>query len=239
MAPKTKDIAPSPLKRASLSSPKKKAPSFQGPAQLVTFKIGPDLTEFVVHKEFACHYSPVLKAAFESEFIEGQTQTYTLDDTTEGAFRMLVQWLYTQKVTSELRDDSSSKPCDGINDPKQREIAARDTEDLVTLWVLAGKLIMPTLQNEAMDVMMWYYTEFSFIRNSTFAAVYAQTAPDSLLRKAFVELCTHRLETEMIVKRQDSFPKEMLLDMFVAAVAKGNEPDRPIVASDYYVPVPL
>jgi hypothetical protein len=33
----------------------------------------------------------VLEAAFNSEFVEGQTQTYRLEDATERAFRLLVQ----------------------------------------------------------------------------------------------------------------------------------------------------
>lgn len=36
--------------------------------------------KFVVHKEFTCYYSPVLKAVFESKLIEGQKQTYRLTD---------------------------------------------------------------------------------------------------------------------------------------------------------------
>lgn len=54
--------------------------------------------EFMVHKEFACYYSPVFDAAFNSNFIEGQSQIYILDDTTEGAFRLLIQWIYGQKL---------------------------------------------------------------------------------------------------------------------------------------------
>jgi hypothetical protein len=33
--------------------------------------IGENPVRFVIHKEFACHYSPVFKAAFNSNFIEG------------------------------------------------------------------------------------------------------------------------------------------------------------------------
>jgi len=41
-------------------------------AELVTFIVGKEGHEnFQVHKEHACHYSPVLNAAFNSAFIEG------------------------------------------------------------------------------------------------------------------------------------------------------------------------
>lgn len=45
--------------------------------------------KFTVHKDFVCHYSPVLKAAFESDFIEGQTQSYRLKDTSERTVKLL------------------------------------------------------------------------------------------------------------------------------------------------------
>ncbi|TVY41599.1 hypothetical protein LOCC1_G007765 [Lachnellula occidentalis] len=82
---------------------KKNSPNFSNTKELVTFKIGKDdkIKTFVVHKEFACHYSPVLKAAFNSDFIEGQTQTYVLEDIGPygiETFTLFVKWLYTQKL---------------------------------------------------------------------------------------------------------------------------------------------
>jgi hypothetical protein len=52
----------------------------------------------MVLKEVACYYSPVFDAAFNSNFIEGQTQTCSLKDTSEGVFSLLLQWIYGQKV---------------------------------------------------------------------------------------------------------------------------------------------
>jgi uncharacterized protein YegP (UPF0339 family) len=68
------------------------------PAELVTLYAGKSDEKFVVHKEFACHYSPVLKAAFNSEFIESQTQTYRLEDAADKAVRLLNHWMYTQTL---------------------------------------------------------------------------------------------------------------------------------------------
>jgi len=60
---------------------------------MVTFHIGEEDGEedFLVHKDFACSYSPILKAAFNSIFFEGQTQSYRLNDNPTDAFRMLVK----------------------------------------------------------------------------------------------------------------------------------------------------
>lgn len=65
---------------------------------MVTILAGPNKEPFLVHKDFACHYSPVLRAAFNSSFIEGETQTYDLDDVEEETVRLLVHWIYTQSI---------------------------------------------------------------------------------------------------------------------------------------------
>jgi hypothetical protein len=49
---------------------------------------------FVIQKEVAVLYSQVFKAAFNSDFVEGQTQTYNLEGANIEAFSLVVQWLY-------------------------------------------------------------------------------------------------------------------------------------------------
>ena len=64
------------------------------PGAFVTSLIGKESNpskKFIIHKEFACYVSPVFDAAFNSNFVEGQTQTYKLDDTTPRAFQPLTQ----------------------------------------------------------------------------------------------------------------------------------------------------
>jgi len=95
---------------ASTSKEKKaklRAPCFSAPNEMVTFLIGETGSEepFKVHKEFACYYSPVLRAAFNSSFLEGQTQTYRLEDIGVNAFRLLVQWLYSQNMDVHIESD--------------------------------------------------------------------------------------------------------------------------------------
>lgn len=61
---------------------------------MVTIYAGPDpdATPFVMHKDFTCHFSPVLKAGFNSGFIEGQKQEYRVDEDDEQVVRLLVEW---------------------------------------------------------------------------------------------------------------------------------------------------
>ena len=63
------------------------------PGLLVKILIGKDsnINEFLMHKEFACHASPVFDSDFNGSFVEGQTLTYTMEDTTKQTFKYLVQ----------------------------------------------------------------------------------------------------------------------------------------------------
>jgi hypothetical protein len=79
----------------------------------VTFIIGKEekTTKFMINKEVVCFHSKVLDAAFNSNFIEGQTLENYLDDTSPGAFKLFMQWLYSQKlVLSALRNPVSEDP---------------------------------------------------------------------------------------------------------------------------------
>ncbi|KAE9374841.1 hypothetical protein N431DRAFT_335667, partial [Stipitochalara longipes BDJ] len=115
---------------------------------LVTFIVGPNSKEekFVVHKEHICHSSPVLKAAFNSSFVEGQTHNYRLDDILPGTFRLFVQWLYEGKFKMVYYD------------PPITEAVQKKTDDrfrgLCQLWILAERLIIPRLQNQVMKVLV-------------------------------------------------------------------------------------
>ncbi|XMA14306.1 hypothetical protein WAI453_007097 [Rhynchosporium graminicola] len=69
-----------------------------GMSNLVTFTIGPEKKKFLIHKNFACEASPIFKSAFNSSFVEGQSQEYVLEDTTEAAFTMFTEWVYTGRL---------------------------------------------------------------------------------------------------------------------------------------------
>lgn len=167
------------------------------PLDLVTFTVGEgeDRRDFLVHKEFACRYSPVLRAAFDSNFIEGQMQAYTLEDTDEETFRLLVQWFYTQRLDSLPSDDQF--------DPKSAEfedkVDAQQTR-LTGLWVLADKLLLPKLQNLALYAID--RTRIKTARSPThcFDRIWEGTATDSPLRRYMVDICARRLAVGWLAK---------------------------------------
>jgi hypothetical protein len=121
----------------------------------------------VVYKDFVCHYSLVLKAAFNSDSIEGQTQEYRVDEEDEEITRLLVHWFYTQQLdVPQLQEYSKSLKAD-----------ARGKEEmcLVKLWVLADKLLIPQLQNMALDVLDKVQSKRGLASNCL-AYVYTNTA---------------------------------------------------------------
>jgi hypothetical protein len=136
---------------------------------------GDNPAKFVVHKDFVCHYPPVFRAAFNSTFIEGQTQTYHLKDSREKVVGLLVEWVYT-------KDISASNNSDGYN-------------DLVELWILADKLCIPDLQNNVIDKltnMSYEPLDIHSLASET-SKIYLGTSSGSQLRRfAVAQYARHR-----------------------------------------------
>jgi hypothetical protein len=86
----------------------------------------------IVHKEFACHYPPVLNAVFNGHFLEGQTQEYHLD-TTESTAEFLVQYLYSQQLE--------------VHQLESKVYNKEESQGLINAWILGDELLMPGFQN--------------------------------------------------------------------------------------------
>jgi len=107
--------------------------------------------------------------AFNSEFVEGQTQTYRLEDTIEQAFRLLVQWLYSQKFELPLGE---YKDNDQIIDPEVMRALMAEENSLAELWVLADKLCIPALQNLVIDTIHMICSVRDRVPVSTYRYIY-------------------------------------------------------------------
>jgi hypothetical protein len=113
-----------------------------------------------------------LRAAFTGPFLEGQTNTYRLGYVNPSVFRLLVQWLYPQKIDLHIEIDSvlesaenvdENGVCDrekteavdgaadaGTNDDgcdKASEAWRAQDLEYAQLWVAGDKLLMSHLQN--------------------------------------------------------------------------------------------
>ena len=212
--------------------------SYREPAAFVTFFIGEgdNPTKFLVHKEFACHYSPVLKRAFNSEFVEGQTQTYRLEDTTEQAFRLLVQWLYSQKFELPLGEYKDNGQ---IIDPEVMRALMAEENSLAELWVLADKLCIPALQNLVIDTIHMICSVRERVPASTYRYIYENTESGSPLRRLVVTYTVRYIDQEGLLGESDFYPRQMLLDLsaFLLCMPKEALFNQPLDLSDYYVPL--
>jgi hypothetical protein len=120
--------------------------------------VGPEKEAFLIHKEVAVQYSPVFKAAFNSDFVEGQTQTYNLEEAKVEAFSLVVQWLYgkvfrpclTREEIDSLRGSPNRHSLTAVQQESLKRIVLH-SEFLVRVWITADYLLIPRLQNLAVD----------------------------------------------------------------------------------------
>jgi len=181
---------------------------------------------FKVHTDFACHYSPVFKAAFNSDFIEGQSQEYRLDVDEEEVVRLLVEWFYTQTLNTRRPDEK-------LDD------AASMEEDLLLakLWVLADKLLLPQLQNQVLDKLEEVCEAVVRLPLGCLHYVYSNTPPRSPLRQWCVHRFAFMLDENWLADHPDRFPHEILIELIVFfRPCVYNLPDAQL--ADFYVKIP-
>ncbi|KAE8446886.1 hypothetical protein EG329_011517 [Mollisiaceae sp. DMI_Dod_QoI] len=186
---------------------KKVQPKFKHPNEFVTLIANKDNAgvKFTMHKEFACHYPPVLKAAFEGEFVEAQTQTYIISDYEEDVVRDLVEWFYSQQV---------SGLCSILPFKIERfEHSAKITLNLTKLWILADNLLIPGLQNYTIRQLKGVCNYYNYGPLQCFTFVYEHTGSSSPLRRWFLQRCARDMPSNSYSKFADGFPKEMLLEL--------------------------
>ena len=153
--------------------------------EFVTLIVGKEQNEkkFVIHKQFACSYSPVFKSAFNGHLQEGQTQTHRLEDANDGAVQLLVRWLYAKKL------DLSLLPLQTTTHQK--------LEFLVQLWILSDKILIPPLQNVAIRELVAEKERQNIIPTVTLNCVYNNTPLGSPLRRLFLWWCSRETSTAM------------------------------------------
>ena len=182
----------------------------------------PDYTEYWwIDKEHVSHYSPVLNAAFNSSFVEGQTQSYNLDDIRPDAFRLFVQWLYTQNFyTLNEISLADEEPTSEMAVTTMKLCQERDL-NIIQVWLLADKFIIPRLQNYAMNcflkILQNQRDKHKGVYRSThwIPHVYAdgRTSPDSPLRHLAIDTCLYSTSSLWANAHPDHFPHQMLMEM--------------------------
>lgn len=195
---------------------------FSSDEGFVTFFIGKEEKKFIVHKAFVCHYSPPLDAAFKGNHIEGQTQTYRLEDVDAPVFSLFIQWVYSQSL-----DVAPEKCLDN----------AANTSQLAALWVLADRLIIPRLQNLVIDIL----NEVAHSRKQTplwdIPYIYEKTSESSVLRRWIIDRCVRRLTKAGFLEGQESFTRQSFVDVTLALCDTAIIPAfGPRNMADFHVP---
>ena len=92
------------------------------PEDVVKLYAGEDETQkpLNLHKQIACYYSPVFKAAFNSQFKEGETQTYKLSDTGQRAVRLLIHVSTASLLTKKVVTADAKSGCTTENSTSQK-----------------------------------------------------------------------------------------------------------------------
>ncbi|KAF2098275.1 hypothetical protein NA57DRAFT_57434 [Rhizodiscina lignyota] len=138
--------------------------------ELATIVVGLTKDHFHVHAELLIAHSPFFKKALRNDSTEGKITTVELPDHLPATFAAICKWLYSDKIDL---------------DPETFTFA-----HIAHLWVLADKLQIPKLQNDAMRLAPLRYArlQHSNLRTTNIDWVYTHTVPGSPLRRVVVDL---------------------------------------------------
>lgn len=137
--------------------------------------------------------------------------------------QVLVQWLYTQKLDIRVDKEVDTERLTHLEEPLSLA---------VSVWALADKLLLPALQNEAVDWIERVCNEAEICPNICVGRVYECTGAGSLLRQFFVSHTAHYMPSHFYKEDSKDYPKEFLVDLaayfgdnFVARKARESKED--------------
>ncbi|KAF2117803.1 hypothetical protein BDV96DRAFT_597677 [Lophiotrema nucula] len=99
-AVETEETAASALAKAPIMSMAVR----KGAEGLVNVKIGPDKTEYLLHRCFLIHHSEYFRKALQGDWKEAQDNEIVLEDVETGTFNVFVNWVYTRKLPKQDSD---------------------------------------------------------------------------------------------------------------------------------------
>ncbi|TGO53103.1 hypothetical protein BOTNAR_0305g00060 [Botryotinia narcissicola] len=198
---------------------------------MVTFIVGTGYKQetFQIHKQIACEHSEVWNRAFNSVFVEGQTQTYRIEDTDPEVFRLLTQWVYREEFDHVHSGDLNASHSDDFASMVR---CIDEDSALLQLWVLAEKFMIPRLQNYTIRVLC----NKVLICNPNLSYkdcryVYDNTAEGSALRCFVIEHSCWSRAFGLHDRDLVSYPVEMLGDIIMAL--KRQLPENEVFSDDW------
>ncbi|TVY34856.1 hypothetical protein LSUB1_G005412 [Lachnellula subtilissima] len=182
----------------------------------------------ISHRELACYYSPVFKAAFNSRFVGGETQTYGLDDVRPAVARLLI---HVSGICGDgggeggvgLMKNSGfiTRSWISISIERRRHALICSFVSFECLTyplhpkILADELMIPSLKNLVIWELERLRKRFHTISTHCLNYVYENTESESPLRMLFLHWCAFNMVESRFKEKPEHFPKEMLLDLAV------------------------
>lgn len=182
-----------------------------------------NLQEFLVHKEVACLYSPVLAKAFDGD----NPDPYNTGMLPQ-VVQLLVQWLYSQKLILHHFHDEPEE-CHYCTEHKLSE-----GRDLILLWILAKELEIHSLQDQVIRNLDAIHQDCGEKFLDQIDLVYAHGQTTCALQKYLVALCAHGYRSYQFVERNYSFPDQFLRDLVDYACARLHKNQKSYNLSDYF-----
>ncbi|KAF8852839.1 hypothetical protein BDZ45DRAFT_749134 [Acephala macrosclerotiorum] len=105
------------------------------PGTATLFLCDPQEITFPLYRSILCHQFPFFNPAFNGLFIEGQSQSMTLEDISAEKFGLFVHWMHYQVIASQ-------------NGVECGHTCLIPVETLIKLWVLGERFLVLQLQNK-------------------------------------------------------------------------------------------
>lgn len=128
--------------------------------------------------------------------------TKSLEDVDVDVFGLFVSWLYTEQLVNKR-----GKP------PFQHRSMG--------LWILANRLRMPRLCNDALDALELRRRQEGGIQTRSFVYVYSNTTEEDPLRRYVVDVCILLMPSFSDDIKTEHFPEELTQDIFAASLIDG------------------
>lgn len=158
------------------------------------------MENFSIHRDLLCQHSPFFRAALHSGMEESNSGVVSLPDDGPIEFAFVSHWIYHQYIPKDATDTC-------------------DIDELLRLWVLADKLLMPDLQDSLMNTMCDNVVSYKRCKNKMHSVtadrsawIWDNTTIGSSLRNFYAEMVA--FATLRVEDGQDaSLPKDLLVQL--------------------------
>ena len=170
---------------------------------IALIKVGPEKTEFRIHKGVLCNASSFFRTALEGGFKETLEQTIEMPEANVDAFKHFQLWLYSRQLSRSGVYSSRREAWNGF----------------VHLYIFAEAYGIPALQNDTIDVLIGLFERGSMIAYSSIQNVYENSPSNSPLRRLIVDTCLYLPLREVGWFQEhllSGYPKEWLAELILA-----------------------